>query len=965
VSGDSPVPVTANLSGLQPGTVYHYRLDATDANGTNSGQDQEFTTLGPGIHGESVVNVTSSSATVQAQINPDKADTTYYIQYGTSTSYGTDVPTPPGPSIGSGESDQGVSVPLEGLQPDTTYHYRVVAVNGVATVEGADEIFTTQLAGGALALPDGRDWELVSPPNKNAALIGALEEEGGVVQASEDGGAVTYGVAGAIGSDPAGNRAPEWSQVLSVRSSGGWSSQDIAPLHEAATGIEVGELSEYKVFSPELSLGLVEPKGETPLSPPVLKGETQEKTIYLHADAPIKPEASLEGEASPEAIYGEAKKSGGYLPLITAANVPPGTKFGQKELYITFVSATPDLSHVLFISPEALTSNAFKNGQERSIYEWAGGALQLVSVLPDGKPASEEAAATGRALQPAVGYEEQDVRHAVSNDGSRVFWSSGARGGATGEGHLYMRDVARGETIQIDVPESGVAGSSGEPHYQTASSDGSKVFFTDQERLTADSTASSVEGDADLYECEVIEVAGGEPACKLTDVTVDHNPEENAGVQNLVLGSSEVGSYLYFVATGVLSDVANGEGERAVPGAENLYVSHYAGGEWTTRFIAALSSEDAPDWNMREEEEEAGQRYTTNSADLRYLTARVSPDGRYVAFMSEKSLTGYDNTDANSGQRDEEVFLYDANAGRLLCASCDPTGARPVGVLDGSYLLGHQLLVDQPEVWVERWLAGSIPGWTPMNRVSALYQSRYLSDNGRLFFDSADALSPHVTTPAREEPINGEQVKVGTENVYEYEPQGIGSCGSSSETFSESSGGCVGLISSGTSSEESAFLDASASGGDVFFLTASQLAPGDYDTALDVYDAHGCTEASPCLAAPAVPSPRCNSGESCRPAPSPQPAGLGASGSATFSGAGNLGPAKDGALPSTTAKPKPLTRAQKLSQALKACRKKPKRKRVACEKQARKKYGAKPRAKQSRARKSSSGGEGRQRGSGR
>src|SRR6185437_6077035 len=96
----------------------------------------------------------------------------------------------------------------------------------------------------------------------------------------------------------------------------------------------------------------------------------------------------------------------------------------------------------------------------------------------------------------------------------------------------------------------------------------------------------------------------------------------------------------------------------------DLYV-HHAG---TTRLIAVLSGADAPDW----------------SYELNKLTARVSPDGRWLAFMSQRPLTGYDNHDANSDKLDEEVYLYDATAsagaGAVVCASCDPTGARPIGV---------------------------------------------------------------------------------------------------------------------------------------------------------------------------------------------------------------------------------------------------------------------------------------------
>ena len=61
----------------------------------------------------------------------------------------------------------------------------------------------------------------------------------------------------------------------------------------------------------------------------------------------------------------------------------------------------------------------------------------------------------------------------------------------------------------------------------------------------------------------------------------------------------------------------------------------------------------------------------------------------------------------------------------------------------------------------------------------------------------------------------------------------------------------MNLVSSGTSSEESAFLDASEDGSDVFFLTAAQRSSQDVDTALDVYDAHECSASSPCVPPPA------------------------------------------------------------------------------------------------------------------
>ena len=130
------------------------------------------------------------------------------------------------------------------------------------------------------------------------------------------------------------------------------------------------------------------------------------------------------------------------------------------------------------------------------------------------------------------------------------------------------------------------------------------------------------------------------------------------------------------------------------------------------------------------------------------MSSSVSPDGRYLTFMSNRSLTGYDNIDALSGHADEEVYLFDAQSGRVVCASCNPTGARPAGVFDG---VNSELLVDRAGVWtskesgerdrrVDHWLGGSVPGWDDLNNEPATYQPRYLSDSGRLFFDSPDGL---------------------------------------------------------------------------------------------------------------------------------------------------------------------------------------------------------------------------------
>jgi DNA-binding beta-propeller fold protein YncE len=883
-----PAGVAVNASG----SVYVADIDFVD---NSPGVVDVFAPTrpeAPSIESESVSNVGSSNATIEAQIDPDSDDTHYYFQYGTvsctiSPSSCTEVPSSPGTDIGAGEDERVVSAELQGLQSGTTYHYRVVAHNTLGTLEGPDETFVTQAAGGVFSLPDGRAWEMVSPLDKHGAGIESIGN-GGIVQASEDGTAITYQTIDSTEADPAGNRAPDVSQILSTRGAGGWSTRDITTENESITrsggGTNRSE-TEYQLFSSDLSLGMVDPFGHTPLS-----SMASERTIYLRNDATC--------EATPATCY---------RPLVTAANVQPSAKFGGSlERGVNFRGATPDFTHIVLSSDEALTSEA--KGEKFGLYEWAEGNLRFVNVLPDGEPSREG----------HLGAGDYNVRHAISNDGSRIFWSE-----SEARSHLYMRDMKRGETIQIDAAQ-GVEEPTAEPTtaFQTASADGSKVFFTNGQKLTKDSTADpTASGGAglDLYECEVVEVAG-KLACKLTDLTVDEHAGEHAAVQGSVLGASEDGSYVYFVANGALAPGATHgacNGQLAPTATCNLYVRH----DGATTFIAALSGEDHPDWE--------GQ--VNNGQDLGRVTSRVSPNGRYLAFMSERDLTGYDNHDANSGAPDEEVYLYDASSNRVVCASCNPTGARPVGVPDteGS----EELLVDQQGLWRirgGRWLAGSIPGWTGGNQLSSFYQSRYLSDSGRLFFDSADALVPQDTN--------------GVEDVYEYEPEGEGGCNSSGTTFSERSGGCVGLISSGTSSEESAFLDASVSGDDVFFITSQQLVSQDYDTAFDVYDAHVCSEAAPCFPPPAVVPPACSTSDSCKPAPSPQPSIFAPSGSATFSGAGNLAPPVS--KPVAKAKQKSLTRAQKLTKALKVCRRHGVRKdeRSACESRARGQYGTKVKA---------------------
>ncbi len=195
----------------------------------------------------------------------------------------------------------------------------------------------------------------------------------------------------------------------------------------------------------------------------------------------------------------------------------------------------------------------------------------------------------------SLGNEDAQVRGAVSNDGSRVVFETAA--GA--EKHLFLRDVVRGESVQLDVRAPGLRASSERPVFQAASVDGSRVFFTDAARLTLDSTAKA--GEPDLYMCDVSVVAG-RLSCALRDLTVDGSPGEAANVQGDVIGVGEQGRFVYFVADGALAPSAvhggctSGPNPSEVPATAlcNMYVRDTV--SETTRLVGVLSNRDEGDW---------------------------------------------------------------------------------------------------------------------------------------------------------------------------------------------------------------------------------------------------------------------------------------------------------------------------------------------------------------------------------
>ncbi|MGH2853891.1 MAG: hypothetical protein ACRDLF_06830 [Solirubrobacteraceae bacterium] len=838
--GTKPVAVSAEVSGLGKGAIYHFRLVTVNANGSSHGTDKTlFTATHPAVESESVPSSGSAEATLGAVIDAEGLPSSYHVEYGPSAAYGSSTPEV---SIGAGTSAAPVLVRLGSLQPGTQYHFRFVAKNGLGVGEGKDVTFITTASASASAsvLPDNRAYELVSSPTENQtvdSLVGVNhgtskvagdEESYQPDQASADGNSVAYPGSPALegGSGTFGDsQSNEW---VATRGSTGWATSDVTP---PGTDPQM----EYAFFSSDLSAGI------------------------FFADDAVNISASP--AAPPGCKFGIYSRGsdGSYHSLIVQPATPGMCGYPQAA------DASSDRSHVLFEDEAALTAGAEKGFH--NLYDSVDSHLYQVNILPDGRP--EPAPSAWLGSPQAFQLFSPDFSNAVSADGSRVFWTSTERGTEGPEQEipkaLYVRENDTqpqssigpgGEctvssdacTVQVDAGEPRCVAEgkckSGSGLFWTASTDGSKVLFTDANRLTVDSTAEP--GEPDLYEYEV-------NTGLLTDLTAAKSGHAN--VQG-VIGTSDDGEYIYFAANGVLASNENASKETAQKGHEegqpNIYLRHNG----VTTFVAAggasfqaLYGEYFGDW----------------SQGPNNRTAEVTPDGHHMVFETNRPLTGYDNQGMSSVGVSEldEVFVYDALTGRISCASCNPSGAAPSEPVEST---SSSLPVP----------GGGLP------HVKA-YMPRWISDNGsRVFFETNQPLVSQDTN--------------GLLDVYEWERPASGaeannSCTRSAPSFSEVNGGCVYLLSGGQSPDDSFFADADAEGNNVFFTSRGQLTAQAGDENVAMYDARvngGFPELETVC-----------TGTGCQGVP-PAPPIFATPSSVTFNGVGNFPPSP----PAVKSKPK-------------------------------------------------------------
>jgi hypothetical protein len=141
--GTKTIPVKLGVNGLLPGTPYHFRLIAFNRVGEVFGSDRTFKTKGnppPYAATGPTTQVSTSSATVTGVINPNGQKTSWYFQYGLSSSYSSQTVMQ---TVPAGTSPVPVSQQISGLASGMIFHYRIVAVNRGVTEYGNDAAFMT------------------------------------------------------------------------------------------------------------------------------------------------------------------------------------------------------------------------------------------------------------------------------------------------------------------------------------------------------------------------------------------------------------------------------------------------------------------------------------------------------------------------------------------------------------------------------------------------------------------------------------------------------------------------------------------------------------------------------------------------------------------------------------------------------------------------------------------------------
>jgi hypothetical protein len=439
----TPQSVTEELSppgGLEPNTFYHLRLVAKRPFFPAIVSEQTFTTLSSPPLVETTGSPVRSTTTVRldGRLSPQGSATTYHFEYGSEGSCESNpcTATEAHPA-GSGGEFELVSQQLEGLEANTTYHYRLVADNGNpgSPVHGEDMTVATfaseaPLTHGHFPGPVGSDraWELVSEGDTSGNAVGRGSAPTAAA-ISDDGDRAVYGVAGGTPLSETGTFA---TRLFAERTPRGWETRKIYPTRQQATG-------------PFWEA----PGGPSDLSTPIAENHGGagggEFSIWRlsSSGAPVKlfswPDLSIRSGSL-------ASSDDGSRTLIT-------------------LTGTQDPSHP--VPPHTL-----------SLYDISSGPPRMVNLLPDGTVPDCGLDNGPAAFRP----DPERSAHWISPDGFFAFFTLAGGSGCGPTTRVYTRDFHTETTKLISgAPYSGPLCNS----YFLKSTPSSAYFYTET-RLTAE-----------------------------------------------------------------------------------------------------------------------------------------------------------------------------------------------------------------------------------------------------------------------------------------------------------------------------------------------------------------------------------------------------------------------------------------------------------------------------------------------
>jgi hypothetical protein len=611
--------VSADIDQLPPNTAYEYRLIATntDANQSTTSNTETFTTgkVAPIAH----LNSSAAGKTkliISGYINPRNTPADYHFEYGTkdcATNPCTSIPTTDHTTTAINDS-YFVTQTITGLQPDTTYHYRLVATNPAGT-----DTTETRTAVTSTGLPDNRRYEMVSPPDKNGADVLTYASR---ARAAKDGNAVQFASLGAFSDTPGTSITTEY---ISQRGSNGWTTHGISPAHDPDGIKDLGFAPDIRYMgdlSDDLSQGVLVSQSPLTSDP----NTALVRNFYLRSNL-LEP-----GQ--------------GNYTLVTGAAAPVTPPVNNYQPI--YAGASEDFSHVLFGSILNLTGET--TGNQLKLYESIGGNVRLASILPD----SEGGGPAFRALPGRAFDFSHYVPTTISRDGRRIFFTSTP--GSNGvQGDLYVREDGE-TTTQINLSEKSGAPSSPQPaQLEYVTPDGSYVFFLSSEQLTD----APVDGNNEIYRYAVEEPEG--QRLTLISSVNGEGLVDGASVEH-VLGVSDDGSNVYFLSASNIPE----DGPPLVPTFKAVYAWH----DGEVSLVGAQNDvSNFPEFSWVFTRKES--RVTPDGKHLLFVSTQdhaltgVDPGPCEIEQGTGCLQVYVYSAEANGGQ------------GELACASCHVDGAPP------------------------------------------------------------------------------------------------------------------------------------------------------------------------------------------------------------------------------------------------------------------------------------------------